>query len=122
MDVAQSVSVAANGTAVAVLGQVPAGLQWIVYQVGAETVPARNGSTVTLRKNGRFLSSAPLTSAPDGSSAGASASGPPAFAVHPGDQMSANFAGMTSGDSCSVTWYYNEYPWGSQLPPGMAVV
>lgn len=104
MDQAQSAVVNANGTAVVTFGPIPTGLERIVFQIASET-PARTGATLTIRKNGRFITATPM------SSGAASAQGPPYVLTHPGDQLTANWAGFTVGDVCLVTWLYTEKHW-----------
>lgn len=110
MDVSQTAKVAANGTASITLVPIPSGLQWTIYQISTETSTARSGSSVTVRKNGRFITSGPL---PLGQ---LSAQGPPFILVNPGDQIVCSWAGMTSGDVCTVTWYYQQTPWSATAP------
>jgi len=114
VDLTQTAKVAANGTASVTLGPIPSGLQWTVYQISTETSTPRSGSSVTIRKNGRFISSGPL---PLGS---LSAQGPPFILVNPSDQLVASWAGMTAGDTCFVTWLYQQSQW-SATPPAQAV-
>lgn len=114
MDLTQTAKVAADGTASITLAGIPTGVQWTVYQISTETSTPRSGSSVTVRKNGRFITSGPLA-------LGAlSAQGPPFILVHPGDQLVASWAGMTAGDTCFVTWLYQETLW-SITPPAQAV-
>jgi hypothetical protein len=114
VDVTQTAKAAANGTASVTLGPIPTGVQWTVYQISTETSTPRPGSSVTVRKNGRFITNSPL------SLGAASAQGPPFILAHPSDQVTASFAGMTVGDTCFVTWLYQETLW-SVTPPAQAV-
>lgn len=114
MDQVQSLRIGVGGTGVTTMGPIPTGLQWTVYQIAAETVPARSGSVITVRKNGRFITNAPL------SLGASSAQGPPFILVNPGDQLTAAFSGMVNGDTALVTWLYREHLW-SETPAGEAV-
>lgn len=114
MDLTQSARVAADGTASITLTGIPNGVQWTVYQISTETSTARSGSSVTVRKNGRFITSGPL---PLGQ---LSAQGPPFILVQPRDLLVCLWAGMTLGDTCLVTWLYQETLW-SAAPPAQAV-
>jgi hypothetical protein len=114
VDLTQTAKAAADGTASITLAGIPSGLQWTVYQISTETSTPRSGSSVTVRKNGRFITSGPL---PLGQ---LSAQGPPFILVNPGDQLVASWAGMTAGDTCYVTWLYQQSLW-SATPPAQAV-
>lgn len=74
----------------------------------------RSGSVVTVRKNGRFITSTPF------SIGSASAQGPPFILARAGDQIVCSWSGMTLNDICLVTWYYRETLWSAT--PGAEVV
>lgn len=101
-----SASAGADGSAtVTFAGLVPTGLIWVIGQVSAETIPARSGATVTIRKNGRYVTSSPLGS-------GATAQGPPNIYQRSHDVVTVSWANLTSGDSCIATLVYSEYTVG----------
>lgn len=92
-----------DGTAVITFaGIVPTGLVWVIEQISVETIPARSGATVTIRKNGRFQTSSPLGS-------GATAQGPPTLWQRSHDVVTVNWSFLTQGDSCVATLTYSEY-------------
>jgi hypothetical protein len=113
-DYPQAITAPAGGTAVMTLSPVPTGLEWVVSQINNETIPARNGATITIRKNGRYITSSPLGS-------GASASGPPFITITSHDVLTLTWTGMTQGDTCIGVLLYSEYVVGA-LPPQISVV
>lgn len=114
-DFTSSTPAAANGAATLTLQPVPTGLEWIVSQTSVESIPARNGSSITIRKNGRYITSTPL------SLGAAAASGPPSIMLTSHDVLTLVFAGMTAGDTCIGTLLYTEYVVGT-LPGSIQVV
>lgn len=113
-DTTLSATANASGVAVIQFQPVAAGLIWIVPQYSVETLPFRVGSTCTIRKNGRFVSSTSLGS-------GDTAYGPPALILNRGDILLFTWAGMTSGDECLATLFYKEQAWSEDIDPTTAV-
>lgn len=114
-DITQSAKVtAASGIAQLDFVHGKSGVQWIVSQISNSTSPFRVGSTVTVKRNGRYLTSTPLAS-------GDSASGPPAYLLNASDVLSLIFTGMTVGDQVEGTLFYDEKAW-SPNPTGGGIV
>jgi hypothetical protein len=113
-DYPSTATAAADGTATVTFAAVPTGLVWVVGQIGIETLPPRNGSTATVRKNGRYITSTALGS-------GSSASGPPFISISSHDVLTVQWAGMTQGDTCAAILLYSEYIVGT-LPGSVTVV
>ena len=81
------------------------GLQWIIWQLTVETIPARLSAQATLRKNGRYVTSTIVGS-------GSSAQGPPAILLNSNDVLTVLWIGMQAGDELIATPFYEEVPWG----------
>lgn len=94
-----------NGNATALMKVDKSGVQWHVWQVSVETIPVRSSSRATLRRNGRYVSSTITGS-------GATAFGPPALLLNQNDQLTVDWIGMTAGDECIATPFYEEVQWG----------
>lgn len=110
----KSVTVGSSGTAVIPFQHYKTGIQWIVSQISNSTQPFRVGSTVTVDRNGTFITNTPLAS-------GDSAAGPPYYLLNASDVLNFTFAGMTAGDQCSASIFYTEGDW-SPNPVGGIVV
>lgn len=113
-DFPATTTAAADGTATVTFTAVPTGLEWVVSQVGIETLPPRNGATATIRKNGRYITSSALGS-------GSSASGPPFITLTSHDVLTVTWANMALGDTCVAVLLYSEYIVGT-LPGSVSVV
>jgi len=104
----------ASGKASCLIALNKSGLNWIVWQVSVESIPVRSSANAVLRRNGIFVSSTIVGSA-------SSAQGPPAFLLHQGDLLTVDWIGMTSGDECIATAFYEEVPIG-QVGSGFGLV
>lgn len=100
-----SAQAAADGTATVNISPSKSGIQWAVAQITAECKPSRNTQQVTVRVNGNYYTSSAVLPS--------TASGAPAQMLQATDTMSFAFSGCTAGDSCIVTIYYTESPWGT---------
>lgn len=95
----------ANGAGSVRFDQLPTGIQWIVYQTTVETAPQGVGCSAFVRLNERLISSTPFGSS-------ASASGPPAITLNPGENLTVNWTGAPVGSSLIATLMYQEIPYG----------
>lgn len=114
MNISRSALANAAGVAVVTLDGIPSGVEWVVAQINIESLPARSGSVVTIRLNGRFIASSIVGNA-------GTASGSPFVTCSSHDLLTVSWSGMTLNDSVIATFLYSEYLWGS-TPGGVAVV
>lgn len=107
----------ANATAVTptIVQVVPnkSGVQWVVAQLGAETVPFRGTASTVVKLNGRYVTSSAVLPS--------SAGGQPYITLQSKDLLTVEFSGMTAGDQAIVTVFYVETLWGT-VPTGEIVV
>lgn len=101
-----SLSATADATGKATVEITPnkSGVQWTVAQIGVETIPVRPAGNATTRLNGRYVTSTAVLPS--------SAGGQPFINIQPIDKLSIDFVGLTAGDSCIVSVFYNESLWG----------
>lgn len=95
----------AAGTATVNISPDKSGIQWAVAQISAECRPSRITQQMTTRFNGNYYSSTSVLPS--------TASGAPAQTLQAIDVFSFDFVGCTAGDSCVVSLYYTESPWGT---------
>lgn len=101
----QSASADINGEATVTISPQKSGIQWAVAQSSVETRPYRGTAQCETRFNENFLTSSAVLPA--------TAGGAPAITLQANDNLSFRFTGCTQGDSCVVTIYYTESPWGT---------
>jgi hypothetical protein len=106
--IVRSVTANASGQGSVTFNQLPTGIQWVVYQTSVETIPQGVGCSAYVKLNGRLVSSTPFGSS-------ASASGPPAITINPGDDFMVMWTGAPVGSSLVATLFYQEIPYG-QIP------
>lgn len=102
----RSVTADANGAGSVNFNQLPTGIQWIVYQTTVETIPQGVGCSAYVKLNGRLVSSTPFGSS-------ASASGPPAITINPGEDFSVMWEGAPPLASLIATLLYQEVTYGN---------
>lgn len=96
-----------NGNTVT-LQQVPAGLQWIVSQIGYEILPLYTpGTGVPVPTVNVTMNQRALYSGVNGN--GGSNQGPPYVAVRPGDNLTVTWSNAPIGASCIANFFYTEY-------------
>lgn len=104
----------AAGSAAITFGHSKSGIQWVVSQMSNSTSPFRVGSVLTVTRNGLYVSSTPLAS-------GDAATGPPFLLLNASDQLVFTFTGMTSGDQCVASIFYQEQLWSADPQGGYVV-
>jgi len=104
----------ATGTAVITVQAVPAGLMWLVSQMGISTVPFRVGAACTVKRGLEFIANSGLASAD-------TASGQPAIQLTATDVLTATFTGLTKGDEALVTLFVEEIDWQNNPTPRWVV-
>lgn len=109
----------ANGTATVNINDVPSSMMWVVPQWSIETEAGgasvlRVGSTCTVRRNGRYVTSSTLGS-------GATAYGPPPIVLYSNDVLTFLWAGLTAGDEAIATIFYTETTWSNTPNPNQVV-
>lgn len=110
----RSVTADSSGNGTVTIAEVPTGIQWVVSQVGIETVPAGTAVPAVIRLNGRFVTSSANASSD-------AAQGPPYITINPGDQLTITWSGAPSRCSLIANIYLTEYPYG-QINPNAQVV
>ena len=113
-DYTEETTAGSDGTGTITFSPLSPGLTWVVAQFSLETTPFRVGCVCTVRKNGRFLTSTILGS-------GDTAYGPPAIILNRGDTLAFKWSGLTQGDQCVATLFYNESTWTTSPDPTIAV-
>lgn len=79
----------------------PTGTQtWTVQQVSTKAPTAQLGSTCDVKVNGAQIT--PLLAAGD------VAAGEPYVELHPGERLTVEWAGLTNGTKCDVTFLFDD--------------
>lgn len=101
-DLPRTVTANAQGAGTITFADVPTGVEWVISQIGIETLPfVAAGCSAVVRKNGRFVTSS-------NQAGSASAGGQPYFLCRAGDSYTVEFTGGPANGSLVAVLYYNE--------------